>query len=206
MYPAAPEFPRQLDHHLLGRILLELLAGAADQPPAVGHAAGPPALALQVRQCGLGALADHLAFPLAHGGQQIEHHAAAGGAAVDLLADGQERGAALRAEVIVEQLAQVADRSRQPVQLRHHDRLDVALAQHRQHALQARALERLGADAGILDHRDQLEAVEAGIGLDHRPLRLEADTVARLFVRRHPQICRRAHGFSLSFRYTENSS
>ena len=90
-------------------------------------------------------------------------------------------------EVVVEQLAKIADRSRQPVQLRHHERLDVAAAEHASTLVQARALERLGADTGILDHGDQLEAVQAGIGHDHRPLRLEADTVARLFVRAHPQ-------------------
>ena len=36
--------------------------------------AGAPALALQVLQRGLGPLADHLALPLAHGGQEIQHH------------------------------------------------------------------------------------------------------------------------------------
>ena len=81
----------------------------------------------------------------------------------------------------------------------------VSTSPRRKHALQARALERLGADTGILDHGHQLEAVQAGIGHDHRPLRLEAETVARLLVRATRIMPPRAW-FSLPFPYTENSS
>ena len=66
------------------------------------------------------ALADGLALPLGDARQHVQHEAARRRAGVDLLAHADEPQPAI-CEVALHQRAHVADRSREPIELRNDD-------------------------------------------------------------------------------------
>ncbi len=105
---------------------------------AIGRAAARVlALRLLVLHRGRRPLADGLALPLADRGHHVEHHPAGRAARVDLLADREQRALAI-AEVAVDEVAQVADAAREPVELHDEQRIGLARAQHAERALERR--------------------------------------------------------------------
>src|SRR5205807_8137787 len=67
-------------------------------------------------------------------------------------------------------------------------RVRLACVEHGQRALQARAVQRLRALAGIDDDFDQVQLAEFSVGLQLRALRVEANSAVGLLVGRDSQV------------------
>lgn len=116
--------------------------------PAEGLAAEEDALGAKQGEGVTGALGGGFALPLGDGGEDVEDETTAGGASVDGVVDGEQREAG--GEVVVDQVAEVADVAREAVELGDEQAVGVAGVEDGESAHEAWAAERLRGEPGVL--------------------------------------------------------
>lgn len=142
----------------------------------------------RLSKAGLRALGDDVAFPLGYGYQDVRHEATCWLGHVDANVEGDQsprlRLAASRSCGALEDLPEVNDRARQPIQLRHDQRLSLTGIEHREGASKTGPSSVL---SGLALVDDPLNGPSSTLGLSFDGFALRSDAVV-LVKRAHAKI------------------